>query len=197
MGDSRTRVLVLYGGRSSEHSISFVSAGSVLSALDLNRLEPIPGGIPREGAGVGHPGIPERMTIENGRLPQIDPGGERVTISLDPERPGVWFDPSADGGQVFEAVDVVFPVLHGPHGEDGSLQGLLDIAGLPYVGSGVLSSAACMDKATTKRLLQAAGIPAGAWHSFTPSEWGGAESGPADVVAGLGWPLFSKPTRAG
>ncbi len=197
MGDGRTRVLVLYGGRSSEHSISCVSAGSVLSALDLNRFEPITVGITREGAWVGHPGDPEQMTIEGGRLPHIDPGGDRVTVSLDPERPGVWFDSVIDGERVFEPVDVVFPVLHGPHGEDGSVQGLLDIAGLAYVGSGVLSSAACMDKATTKRLLQAAAIPAGDWHSFSHSEWGEAGAGHSRVVAGLGWPLFVKPTRAG
>ncbi len=194
MDERRTRVLVLYGGRSSEHSISCVSAGSILSALDRSRFEPVPVGITRDGAWVGHHGDPDRMVISDGVLPEIDPSPESVTVSLDPNRRGVWFH-SEGAESVFEPIDVVFPVLHGPMGEDGTIQGLLEIAGLPYVGSGVLASAACMDKAATKKMLQAVGIREGDWHAFPHAEWG--DPAHTAVVAGLGWPVFVKPARAG
>ncbi len=194
MNDGRIRVLVLYGGRSSEHSISCVSAGSILSALDRSRFDPVPVGITRDGAWVGHHGDPERMVIRDGILPDIDSAGDTAALSLDPAQPGVWFETAE--GRVLERIDVVFPVLPGPNGEDGTIQGLFEIAGLPYVGSGVLASAACMDKAATKKLLAAASIPAGEWHTFPHSEWGPATAH-AEVVAGLGWPVFVKPTRAG
>jgi D-alanine-D-alanine ligase len=187
-------VLVVYGGRSSEHSISCVSAGSILSALDRTRYEPVTVGITREGAWVGHHGDPDQLVISDGVLPQVEPSSQSVTISLDPERRGVWFHADATTAQ-FEPIDVVFPVLHGPMGEDGTIQGLLEIAGLPYVGSGVLASAACMDKAATKKMLQAVGIPEGDWHAFPHAEWGDPDH--VSVVAGLGWPLFVKPARAG
>lgn len=190
---ARTRVLVLFGGRSSEHSISVVSAGSIMSAIDTDRFEVIPVGITPEGAWVGHHGEPRRMVIADGVLPEVGPTGVPVTLSLDPSTPGVWFEEPA--GRRFVEVDVVFPVLHGPWGEDGAVQGAFELAGLPYVGSGILASAACMDKAVTKQLLRDAGIPAGRWHDFEHREWGSDEH--AAVVAGLGWPVFVKPARAG
>lgn len=187
------RVLVLFGGRSSEHSISCVSAGSVLRALDPRRFEVVPVGITRAGAWVRFEGDAADLVIRDGVLPEVDGTGEPATLSLDPARRGIWFE-RADGSRDWCDLDVVFPVLHGPHGEDGTIQGLCEVAGLPYVGSGVLASAACMDKATTKRLLDAADIAAGDWHSFPAHEWPEQHT---DVVAGLGWPVFVKPTRAG
>lgn len=187
------RVLVLFGGRSSEHAISCVSAGSVLQALDPHRFDVIPVGVTRAGAWVRFTGAATDLVIRDGVLPEVDPRGEPATLSLDPARHGVWFE-RPDGSREWHDIDVVFPVLHGPHGEDGTIQGMCEVAGLPYVGSGVLASAACMDKATTKRLLDAADIPAGDWHSFPAHEWPEQHT---DVVQGLGWPVFVKPTRAG
>ena len=193
MSEARTRVLVLYGGRSSEHSISCVSAGSVLAAMDRARFDPICVGITPSGSWLLQDPDPGELVIRNGVLPTVDPTGDPVTLSLDPDRHGLWVERQT-GARPWFPIDVVFPVLHGPHGEDGTVQGLFDVASLPYVGSGVLASAACMHKATTKRLLQAAGIPAGSWHSFTRGQWPGPH---VDVVRGLGWPLFVKPARAG
>lgn len=193
MSDGRTRVLVLFGGRSSEHAISCVSAGSILRAMDPQRFAPVMVGITAAGRWVRFDGDPASLVIQDGVLPTVPEDGAAASISLDPNRHGVWFD-EPDGTRTFQELDVAFPVLHGPHGEDGTIQGLFDIASLPYVGSGVLASAACMDKATTKRLLAAAGIPAGQWHSFPHAEWSEPH---AAKVAELGWPLFVKPTRAG
>ena len=195
---ARTRVLVLFGGRSSEHSISVVSAGSVISAIDADRFEVIPVGITPEGAWVAHHGRPELMVIVDGELPVVGSDGAAAALSLDPRARGVWFE-ETDGSRRFEGVDVVFPVLHGPHGEDGAVQGLFELAGLPYVGSGILASAACMDKTVTKQILRDAGIPAGRWHSFDHADWDSEARGAShiDVVSGLGWPVFVKPARAG
>ena len=195
---SRTRVLVLFGGRSSEHSISVVSAGSVISAIDTDRFEVLPVGITPEGAWVAHHGRPERMVIEDGDLPVVGPEGASAALSLDPRARGVWFEES-DGGRRFEGIDVAFAVMHGPQGEDGAIQGLFELAGLPYVGSGILASAACMDKTVTKQILRDAGIPAGRWHSFDHDDWHSDvhTSDHVDVVEGLGWPVFVKPARAG
>ncbi len=191
---SRTRVLVLYGGRSSEHSISCVSAGSILAAIDRDRFEPVTVGITREGAWVGHPGDPADLVIRDGRLPEVGEDGPAAWLSLDPRSRGVWFT-DENGDRTFQSVDVAFPVLHGPWGEDGTIQGLFELGSLPYVGSGVLASAACMDKSVTKEFLRDAHIPAGAWYSLPHAEWGHPRH--TEVVSGLGWPLFVKPTRAG
>lgn len=185
----RTRVLVLFGGRSSEHSISCISAGSILAAIDRTAYDVVCVGITPAGAWVRHSGDPDELVIRDGVLPVVPADAEPARLSLDPARRGVWFGPE------WQPVDVAFPVLHGPYGEDGTIQGVFEIAGLPYVGSGVLASAACMDKATTKRLLAQAGIAAGDWHGFHHGQWGEAEH--TDVVSGLGWPLFVKPARAG
>jgi D-alanine-D-alanine ligase len=194
MHSGRTTVLVLFGGRSTEHSISCVSAGSVMRAIDRERYDVVPVGITQGGAWVRYTEDPADLVIRDGHLPTVDPHGEPAFLSVDPSAPGVWFG-QAPGSGAWQPIDVVFPVLHGPYGEDGTIQGMLEIAGLPYVGSGVFSSAACMDKGHTKALLADAGIPAGRWHSFRHRGW---HEGPdQEVVAGLGWPLFVKPARAG
>ena len=161
MTGNKTRVAVVFGGRSSEHAISCVSAGSVLSYLDQDRFDVVPVGITTHGAWVLGTGDPRELVIADRALPAVD--GSRTALALpgDPTRGGlVILDPDR-AGEVFSRVDVVFPVLHGPFGEDGTIQGLLEMAGVPYVGAGVLASAAGMDKEFTKKLLAADGLPVG------------------------------------
>jgi len=182
---------VLLGGRSTEHSVSCVSAGSVLAALDRDRYDVVPVGIRRDGAWVLVPDDPAALAIRGGVLPEVA-DGERVVLAPDPTVGGLL---RADGRVL--GVDVVFPVLHGPYGEDGTVQGLLETAGLPYVGSGVLASAAAMDKQHMKSLLVAGGLPVAPAEVVTAAQW---REGPAAVrarVADLGLPVFTKPARGG
>src|SRR3954464_15221118 len=198
MGD-KVRVAVVFGGRSAEHAISCVSAGSVMAALDPERYEVVPVGITRDGGWVlADPG--QRLAIADGELPEVS-GGTAVALVGDPAGRGLAvLDPSAAMGPVLTEVDVVFPVLHGAFGEDGTIQGLLEMAGLPYVGSGVFASAASMDKEFTKKLLAAAGLPQGD-HVVLRDATGAVCPDPAvlDDAARerLGLPVFVKPSRAG
>ena len=165
----RVRVLVLFGGRSSEHSISCLSAGGVIRALDPGRYDVMAVGVLPDGRWVRVPANPDAMTSTA--------AGETSGAIRD--------------------IDVVFPVLHGPWGEDGTLQGLLEMAGTPYVGSGVFASSAAMDKGHMKAMLAGAGLPTGPCTVVTSAQW---ESDPDEVrrrVAGLGYPVFVKPARAG
>jgi D-alanine-D-alanine ligase len=192
-GERRIRVAVVFGGRSSEHAISCVSAGSVLGHLDRERFEIVPVGITAEGGWVLGRDDPEALSIHNRELPAVDSTGTALALPADPTRGGlVRLDPGR-AGEVLSAVDVVFPVLHGPYGEDGTIQGLLELAGTPYVGAGVLASAAAMDKEFTKKLLAAEGLPVGEVVVLRP--------GVADLTEAqrdrLGLPVFVKPARAG
>ena len=178
----RIRVAVLYGGRSSEHAISCVSAGGIIRALDPERYEVVPVGITEDGRWVLEPGDPEALAIgEGGRLPAVR-SAKPARIAPEP-------------GSL--RADVVFPVLHGPWGEDGTVQGLLELAGLPYVGSGVLASAAAMEKATMKRLLAAAGLPVVPFEEITTRDWERDSAGALARAERLGFPSFVKPSRAG
>ncbi len=193
----RMRVAVVFGGRSAEHAISCVSAGSVMAALDPRRYEVIPVGITREGRWVLHDGSP--LAIQDGRLPEVA-GGTAVALVGDPAGRGLSvLEPGEAFGRL-TGVDVVFPVLHGAYGEDGTIQGLLEMSGLPYVGSGVFASAASMDKEFTKKLLSAAGIAQGD-HQVLRDEHGALTTDPAalddDARKRLGLPVFVKPSRAG
>jgi D-alanine-D-alanine ligase len=193
----RTRVAVVFGGRSAEHAISCVSAGSVLAALDPERYEVVPVGITKDGRWVLHDGT--ALAIDGGTLPEVN-GGTAVSLVGDPAGRGLAvLDPGQAIGRLTE-VDVVFPVLHGAYGEDGTIQGLLEMSGLPYVGSGVFASAASMDKEFTKKLLAAAGIPQGD-HVVLRDAAGAVRPDPAllDEAARerLGLPVFVKPSRAG
>ena len=137
---------MVYGGRSSEHSVSCVSAGSVLSNLDPQVYEVVSIGITPDGAWVLGPENPESLAIDGRAMPTVDATGTALTLTADPTRAGALV--ALDGeqfGRILASVDVVFPVLHGAYGEDGTVQGLLELAGLPYVGPGVLASAAGMD----------------------------------------------------
>ena len=191
---TRTRIAVVFGGRSTEHAISCVSAGSVLAALDRDRYDVIAVGITPEGRWVLGPDDPELLSISGRELPAVKDGAA-VALPGDPTVGGLI--PLEDGPALLGAVDVVFPVLHGVYGEDGTIQGLLELAGVPYVGSGVLSSAAAMDKAVARVLLSAAGLPVTPAVVVRRQAW---ESDPAAVecrARGLGLPLFVKPSRGG
>lgn len=169
---------VVYGGRSSEHSISCVSAGSILRHLDPRRFDVVAVGITPEGSWLRTDVTPDELVIAGGRLPIV--GGDS------PSR-------LAFLGEILASVDVVFPILHGPYGEDGTIQGLLELAGLPYVGAGVFASAAGMDKEFTKKILAADGLPIGDYLVLRPQQ---AEPEPNDI-ARLGFPLYVKPARGG
>jgi D-alanine-D-alanine ligase len=178
--ERRLRVAVVFGGRSSEHEVSCVTAGSVLAALDPDRYDAIPVGISREGRWLLATSAALQVTGRD--LPSVDESaGELVCLPPDP----------IAAAESLGGVDVVFPVLHGPYGEDGTVQGLLELAGVPYVGSGVFASAAAMDKQHMKRLLSAAGIAVPAYVVVR-------EGRPAPMqVRELGLPVFVKPARGG
>ncbi len=196
---SKVRVAVVFGGRSAEHAISCVSAGSVIAALDPDRYEVVKVGISLDGRWVlADPA--QRLEIADGALPEVT-GGTAVSLVGDPDGRGfAVLEPGTAIGRALTEVDVVFPVLHGAYGEDGTIQGLLEMAGLPYVGSGVFSSAASMDKEFTKKLLAAAGLPQGD-HVVLRDALGAVRPDPAvlDDAARerLGLPVFVKPARAG
>jgi D-alanine-D-alanine ligase len=187
----RIRVAVVYGGRSSEHGISVVSAGSVISALDPERYEVVPVGITPAGHWVLTDGDAAAMRITDRVVPQVT-SGTSVVLAPDPTAGG--FIPVAAGTalEALRAVDVVFPVLHGRFGEDGTIQGLFEMAGVPYVGPGVFSSAAAMDKEFTKKLLAAEGLDGGQYTVLRR----GVQVSSVDL-AHLGLPVFVKPARAG
>jgi len=188
----RTRVAVVYGGRSSEHAISCVSAGSILRNLDPQRYEVVAIGITPQGSWVLTDGRTDQLAITDGRLPEVTAdAGTALTLSADPARRGELL--SLGAADLLATVDVVFPVLHGPYGEDGTIQGLLELAGVPYVGAGVLASAAGMDKEFTKKLLAAEGLPIGDQVVLRARD----ETLSLDQRDRLGLPVFVKPARGG
>ncbi|MGA9162587.1 MAG: D-alanine--D-alanine ligase family protein [Actinomycetota bacterium] len=191
----RRRVAVVFGGRSAEHEISVISARSVIAALDPDRYEVVAIGVTKQGRWqlmpAGAPG-PAAGAPPDG-LPGVSPGSG-TEIALDQE-PGSQALVSADGSRT--PIDVVFPVMHGPYGEDGAIQGFLEMAGVPYVGAGVLASAIGMDKAVQKVLFAAAGIPVVPYDVVHERDW---EEDPEAVearAAHLGYPLFAKPAGLG
>jgi D-alanine-D-alanine ligase len=188
------RVAVIYGGRSSEHAISCVSAGSILRNLDPDRFEVVAVGITPGGSWVLTDAEPDTLAITDGRLPEVlAASGTELALAADPGRSGQLLSLSDGAGELLAAVDVVFPVLHGPYGEDGTIQGLLELAGVPYVGAGVLASAAGMDKEFTKKLLLAEGLPIGDHVVLRPRD----QSLDLDDRERLGLPAFVKPARGG
>ena len=212
-GAGRTRVLLIFGGRSSEHAISCVSAVGILKALDRERYDVTAAGILPDGRWVEVEADPAALP---GVLPTVPDTGSRIALLPEPAtevaepgtqvaEPGTQVaEPatqiaveSAEPPRVLADVDVVFPVLHGPWGEDGTLQGLLELAGVPYVGSGVFASAAAMDKGHLKALLGQAGLPMGDYAVLAAGEWDRDPAAARARVQRLGFPLFVKPARAG
>ncbi|MTD55373.1 D-alanine--D-alanine ligase family protein [Amycolatopsis pithecellobii] len=191
MSARKTRVAVVFGGRSTEHTISCVSAGSVLSHLDPDRFEVVPIGITQQGGWVLGTSDPRTLEIHGSELPTVDGTGQALVLAGDPTRRELV---SLDSGAAaLGEVDVVFPVLHGAFGEDGTIQGLLELAGIPYVGAGVLSSAVSMDKGYAKKLLAAEGLPVGTYVILRRDQ---STLDTADRER-LGLPVFVKPARAG
>ncbi|QYJ04548.1 D-alanine--D-alanine ligase [Nocardioides panacisoli] len=201
MNDStgrRPRVALVFGGRSSEHAISCVTAGSVLEAIDRDKYEVLPIGIAPDGQWVLEADDPQRHRITGrGQLPAVDDslptvalvrteGGTSLTVS----------DPSAPPRELGD-VDVVFPLLHGPWGEDGTIQGMLEMAGVRYVGAGVLASAVAMDKAFMKVVLTEAGLPVMPSVTVTARDWERDRLDVRERIRGLGFPTFAKPARGG
>jgi D-alanine-D-alanine ligase len=199
LSDSRKpRVAIVFGGRSSEHAISCVTAGSVLDAIDRTTYDVVPIGIAPDGRWVLESGETDRLRIKGpGELPSVD--GDRATIALLREVGGtdlVVHEPARPPRTLGE-VDVVFPLLHGPWGEDGTIQGMFEMAGVRYVGAGVLASAVAMDKAYAKVVLRAAGLPVMPAMTVTAREWYRDPDRVRHRVVDLGFPLFVKPSRAG
>jgi len=186
----KLRVGVIFGGRSGEHEVSLASAASVIRALDPEKYEAVPIGITKDG----------RWLVGTGAqklLPEVLKSGERVSLPPDPTAAAlVPLAPSASHPAV--SVDVMFPVMHGTFGEDGTVQGLLELAGLPYVGAGVLASAIGMDKDVQKRLFAEAGLPIVPFLAVRRSEW---ERDRAAVIKAVKkkfkFPLFIKPATLG
>jgi D-alanine-D-alanine ligase len=184
-------VAVVYGGRSSEHGVSVVSAGSVLGALDPDKYDVVPVGITPSGQWMLTDASPETLQITGRTLPEVDKG-TAVVLPADPTSMSLVTVEPGQAVQTLESVDVVFPVLHGRYGEDGTIQGMLEMAGVPYVGPGVFASAAGMDKEFTKILLRAAGLDVG---QFAVLRRGRPHS-QADLHD-LPLPVFVKPARGG
>jgi len=176
-GAGRQRLVVLYGGRSAEHEVSCVSAAGVVRALDPARYEVVPIGISHGGTWMQADDLAEAVAA--GKVPDPLPVAGRPVVPTD----------------VLTDDVVVFPVLHGPYGEDGTVQGLLELAGVPYVGSGVLGSALAMDKVMAKQVLAQASLPQA--HHLALAEWEAGPGGAEKVAAELGWPVFVKPANLG
>ncbi|WP_344244234.1 D-alanine--D-alanine ligase family protein [Actinocorallia libanotica] len=175
----KIRVAVVFGGRSSEHAISCVTAGGVMAAIDRDRYEVLPVGITRDGRWVRVP-AERSLAIAGSTLPEVPGDAEELDLQ-----------------RALDGVDVVLPLLHGPYGEDGTIQGLLELAGVRYVGAGVLASAAGMDKAFMKLIWQARGLPVGPYVIVTDREWRLERERKLDEIKQLGRPVFVKPARAG
>src|SRR5215210_3092560 len=194
----KPRVAVVFGGRSSEHAISCVTAGSVLQAIDRDAYDVVPVGIATDGRWVLESGDPDRLQIKGpDQLPAVD--GDRATVALARESQGtdLVVTEASQPPHTLGEVDVVFPLLHGPWGEDGTIQGLLEMAGVRYVGAGVLASAVSMDKAYMKVVLAAAGLPQMPSQTVTAREWYRDPDGVTHRIGELGYPVFVKPARGG
>jgi D-alanine-D-alanine ligase len=204
-GARKVRVAVVFGGRSAEHAVSCASAGLVLGAIDRDRYDVLPIGIARDGRWVLTSGDPARLALSSGSQPSVEAVAEPGVSVTPAAGPGggalVFSGPAAVPPELGE-VDVVLPLLHGAYGEDGTIQGLLEMAGIRYVGAGVLASAAGMDKEYMKLLFAARGLPIGPYVVVRDRDWGASLSSLehkriVDDVAELGWPVFVKPARGG
>ncbi len=216
----KIRVAVVFGGRGPEHPVSCMGGGNILGAIDRAKYDVVPIGITTEGHWVQVADEPDRLAIEGDVLPSVEaaavPGTQVVPWSGSQDAPVAAEAVVTEGGglvasapahipQLFGDVDVVWPVLHGPYGEDGTIQGLLEMAGVPYIGAGVLASAVSMDKEYMNLIFRSKGLPVGPYVVVHERDW---PAGPGeqmsveakrvqDDIAELGWPLFVKPARGG
>ena len=192
--DARPRVLLLFGGRSSEHPISCVTAAGVLHAADRQRWDVVPVGVARSGRWSHDELDVASFRLDGDALPEVPEPEAPVSLRALPD--GTVELTAADGSSL-GPVDVVFPLLHGPWGEDGTLQGMFESLGLPYVGCGVLASAVGMDKHFMKVAFQAAGLEVGPWETITARDWARDPEAALARAGALAYPLFVKPARAG
>jgi D-alanine-D-alanine ligase len=194
--DGRTRVALLYGGRSSEHSVSVVTAAGVLGAIDTDKYDVLPIGITKTGRWIVKD--PREFDLSVSAVPEVtSDSNAEVVLSYESGDHSVRIIEPGKVPVELGAVDVVFPVLHGPYGEDGTLQGLLELADVPYVGLGVLGSAVGMDKHFMKVAFSAAGIHVGPYVVFRKAEWDSNRNELIARVSDLRFPLYVKPARAG
>lgn len=185
--NDRIRVAVIYGGRSAEHEVSVVSARCVMEAIDPGKYQVVPIAITKSGRWLLPARGPAQLTAAPGSLPAVDDEGTAMVVA-----------PGERGSGGLEGIDVVFPLVHGPYGEDGTLQGMLELAGVPYVGAGVLASALGMDKEMQKRLFAARGLPMVPWIHLHAADFARNQSGCGDLsVDQIGLPCFTKPARLG
>src|SRR3954447_19799972 len=198
MSQRKVRVALLFGGRSGEHAISAATAAGVLRAIDREKYEVIPIGITRDGQWVVASDDPAVWELRSDRLPEVTAAaGSEVVLSSSSDGPRLQrLEPGAVPA-VLGQVDVVFPVLHGPFGEDGTVQGLLELARVRYVGSGVLASAVGMDKHYMKLVFAAHGLPVGRYVVVSPRDWSQRREDVLTRVKELQLPVFVKPARAG
>ncbi|WP_028279869.1 D-alanine--D-alanine ligase family protein [Arthrobacter sp. H5] len=196
----KPRVLVLFGGRSSEHAVSCVTAAGVLEAIDRDKYDVVPVGIAKNGQWALVASDPGQWSLRSSVLPEVPVSPESVVLAT-----------ASDGGSGQELVatsaermprslgevDVVMPLLHGPFGEDGTLQGMLEMADVRYVGAGVLASAVGMDKHFMKVVFASAGLTVGPYEVITDRQWTRDSAGCLRRVAALDFPVFVKPARAG
>lgn len=197
----RTTVAILFGGRSGEHGISCVTAGGILAAIDRTRYDVLAIGVTREGRWIHVSDDPSDWTMVDGRAPEVEPSGHEVLLPGTRHLPGepITLRTVRDGRvQDLADVDVVWPLLHGLYGEDGTVQGMLEMLDIPYVGSGVLASAAAMDKAATKLALRAAGLACAPGIVVHEDRWAaGAHQVQSYLRKHHPLPWFVKPARAG
>jgi D-alanine-D-alanine ligase len=194
----RARIAVVFGGRSSEHAISCVTAGSVLQALDPQKYDVVPIGISHDGRWVLESSDPERLAITSAdHLPEVDASRAPVALTQAATSSELVVHQPSEVPETLGQVDVVFPLLHGPWGEDGTIQGLLEMAGVRYVGAGVLASAVGMDKHYMKMVFQAQGLPVLPYAVLTARQWESDRGSCVESVGALGYPVFVKPCRGG
>lgn len=190
-------VALLFGGRSSEHTISCATAGGVLSAIDRDKYRVIPIGITLDGAFTLQPDDARLFAMDPEAMPTVVDNGSRVRLPDSASSREFTVTDAAGVTTSLGEVDIAFPILHGPFGEDGTIQGMLELVGLPYVGNGVLASALGMDKHFTKTALEAAGIEVAPWVTVTRESWERENDLWRGRARGLGLPVFVKPSRAG
>jgi D-alanine-D-alanine ligase len=213
-GQRKIRVAVVFGGRGPEHPVSCMGGGNILAAIDRTKYEVVPIGITTDGHWVQVADEPDRLAVEGDVLPSVEaaavPGTQVVpwsgtTAPVIAEAGGLVASAPAHIPPLFGDVDVVWPVLHGPYGEDGTIQGLLEMAGVPYIGAGVLASAVSMDKEYMNLIFKSWGLPVGPYVVVHERDWPAGPGEQASVeakrvqdeIADLGWPLFVKPARGG
>lgn len=199
---AKPRVVVLFGGQSSEHSVSCVTAAGVLKAIDTDRFDVVEVGVTRSGQWVRPAQDPRSFSFAGGQLPEVEASGSSLQLFTgaagSAARGAELLEINGDGSAASVGyVDVVLPLLHGPFGEDGTLQGMLELVGVPYVGAGLLASAVGMDKHFMKLAFEAAGLRVGPWESVTARQWAADPEAVLARVQRLELPVFVKPARAG